>query len=83
MAILEKGRLRVLVDPRWRESVEAKDIPYLDRLIPDVRERARADPDETFSHLLTLQAGLLTADSGQDISDRPDLLRLAERFVPA
>jgi hypothetical protein len=40
----EKGKLRFLAHPQWREMVSGKDLSYLESLFEDFVERAKLHP---------------------------------------
>lgn len=78
----EKGRLRLLVHPEWRNIVEGRDIDYLESLIEDFRERAIIDPDALFKHISSLGVGpIIAQETGQILNDHPLPLELSSKFV--
>jgi hypothetical protein len=81
MALCGEAELSILVNPKWREFVEPRDVPYISGLLSDLRSRAILAPEDTFNHLLTLEAGrLVFAEAGEDLGESPDLLELASGF---
>jgi len=77
-----RGDLRFLVDPGWRAVVRAEDREYLESLLGDFLERAKQQPATLFKQLSSLGVGsLVTQETGEQISDHPNLLELSSRFV--
>jgi hypothetical protein len=66
LAIEEDNGLRLFVDKKWPEFVEAPDHDYIARLIPDLKQRASFQPKELLQQLSSLNLHpLRTAASGE------------------
>jgi hypothetical protein len=78
----EDGHRHFLVHPELRAMVEGYDLPYLEPLLRDLKERAQFDPDGVFTQLSSLAVGpLVTTQVGPNIADSPSLVTLCSRFV--
>jgi hypothetical protein len=79
---LTTGELSIRVHPDWRQIVISADHSYLQSTLDDLAQRARRDPESLLRQISTLSVGpLQTYDVGQTLADRPDLLRLLDRFM--
>ena len=78
----DRCKLRLFVDPHWREFVQEEDRNYVESLLRDFVGRAEQDPEMLFQHICTLGAGpLVAAEAGTGFSDSPSRLTLIERLV--
>jgi hypothetical protein len=76
------GNLRFLVHPKWRRIVAPEDLEYFKSLLLDLSERAQLHPQELFKQVSSLSVGpLVTRETGEKISDHPDLLTQCSSFV--
>lgn len=73
--------LVIVVDPNWRLSVFAQDVPEIDEILKDLAVRARIVPDALWKQISSLNWGLLvTGDCGKDLLGQHQVLRLLNRF---
>jgi predicted NAD/FAD-binding protein len=78
----EKGTLSFHVHPDWRSVVQPEDSKYMESILDDFLERAKEQPTPLFKQLCSLGVGpLVTQQTGERISDYPQLLKLRSRFV--
>ena len=67
-------KLKLFIDPRWREFVKAEDRDYIDLLLKDFVARIEQDPEMLFKHLCSLAAGpLVTIEAGTSLDATSDL----------
>jgi hypothetical protein len=77
-----EGNLRFLVHPELYTVVPDNDLPYIESLLKDFRERAKLHPADLFNQLSSLGVGpLVTQEVRSNISDHPPLLELCSRFI--
>jgi hypothetical protein len=75
-------KLKLYVDPHWRELVQTEDRDYLESLLKDLVERAQQEPETIFKQLSSLGVGpVVTAEVGTNFSESAKRSSLIEHFL--
>jgi hypothetical protein len=77
----DQYKLKLLVDPEWREFVLEEDQEYVEALLKDITGRAKRDAETLFIQLCSLGVGPIVAIQVGRSLDPPSAL-LLEKFVP-
>ena len=78
----ENGALRLMVSPDLRTIVQGDDWTYLDPLLLDLLDRAKAQPGDLFKQLSSVGVGpLVTQEVGRELTDHPKLRDLPDLFI--
>jgi hypothetical protein len=77
-----RSDISIRVHPYWRRIASSEDVPTLQALFDDFKERAKLDSEGLLQQLSALSVGpLVTFDAGQELAERPDLRRLFHQLV--
>jgi hypothetical protein len=78
----DRGGLRFLVHPDFRNLVLTADLAYVEDLLDDFLGRAKKEREALFKQISSLGVGpVVTQEVGSDLAEYPAIESLCSRFV--